>query len=314
MVNQPSFNPNDRHSLTPAAMRNRAVTDVFEPGSTLKPLAMCAVLEAGKVTPETRVETGPGRLRVGRHWVRDVHNYGSLTVTSVITKSSNVGISKLALELAPKYMWEVYRRFGLGRLTGVRFPGEVSGQLPGYNGWSPFEQATHAFGYGVSMTALQLAAAYIVLADEGVYLPVSLVKQDHPPAGERVISAATALAVRRMMETVVSPQGTAEKAAVLGYRVAGKTGTVKKAVAGGYSAHSYVAVFAGIIPASRPRLVMVVMIDEPQGRAYYGGLVAAPVFSRVMEGAMRMLNVPPDAEPASPGIPPTRLAQMEARR
>jgi len=311
MVNQPSFNPNDRAHLTPAAMRNRAVTDLFEPGSTLKPLAVAAVLEAGKATPDTPVDTRPGHLMVGRHSVRDIHSYGLLTVTSVLTKSSNVGVTKLALELEPEYMWGIYRHFGIGQATGVRFPGEVTGVLPHFSGWSPFEQATHSFGYGLSMTALQLASAYAVLAADGVHRSASLIKREQAPAGEQLLSAATARAVRRMLETVISDQGTAKRAAVAGYRVAGKTGTVKKAVAGGYAQHRYLSVFAGIIPASDPRLVMVVMIDEPQGKDYYGGVVAAPVFAEVMLGAMRMLNVPPDGE-AEAGL--IRLARAEGRR
>jgi cell division protein FtsI (penicillin-binding protein 3) len=311
MVNQPSFNPNDRKKLTPAVMRNRAITDLFEPGSTLKPLAVAAVLEAGKATPDTPVDTHPGYLRVGHHLVRDIHSYGLLTVTSVLTKSSNVGVTKLALELEPAYMWRVYDRFGIGHMTEVRFPGEVAGLLPPASSWSSFEQATHAFGYGLSMSALQLATAYAVLAADGVHRPVSLLKVDQAPQGERVVSAATARAVRRMLETVISNKGTAKRAAVEGYRVAGKTGTVKKAVAGGYAQHRYLSMFAGMIPASRPRLVMVVMIDEPQGKDYYGGVVAAPVFAAVMVGAMRLFNVAPDGELMETS--PPRLARVEGR-
>jgi cell division protein FtsI (penicillin-binding protein 3) len=314
MVNQPSYNPNDRSSIRPAALRNRSVTDVFEPGSTMKPLAIAAVLEAGKAAPETPVDTSPGYLPVGRHLVRDHRNYGLLTVTSVLTKSSNVGVTKLTLELQPEELWRGFQRLGLGQRTGSQFRGEVAGQLPYFDGWSRFEQATHSFGYGLSVTVLQLARAYCALAADGVLRPVALLKLERVPEGERVMRAATARAVRRMMETVVSAEGTAPQAAVEGYRVAGKTGTVKKTEAGGYSKDRYQAVFAGMIPASRPRLVMAVMIDEPRGEAYYGGLVAAPVFSRVMTGAMRLLNVAPDGLQPPGSRSDLRVARAEAAR
>lgn len=310
MVNQPAYNPNDRRTVRAARLRNRAVTDVFEPGSTMKPLALAAVLEAGKAAPHTPVETHPGYMKVGRHLVKDHRNYGLLDVTGVLTKSSNVGVSKLALKLEPEYLWRSFGRLGLGRPTDSNFPGEVAGQLPYHDGWSRFEQATHSFGYGLSVTALQLAQAYAILASDGIHRPVSLLKLDASPAGERIFTADTAKALRRMMETVVSAEGTAQRAMVEGYRVAGKTGTVKKSVAGGYAKKRYQAVFAGMIPAARPRLVMVVMIDEPRGKEYYGGLVAAPVFSRVMSGAMRLLNVPPDTE----SLPPARLVHTEVLR
>jgi len=310
MVNQPAYNPNDRKTMRVSRLRNRAVTDVFEPGSTMKPLALAAVLEAGKATPRTPVDTAPGYLSVGRNRVKDHRNYGLLDVTGVLTKSSNVGVSKLALELEPEQLWSAFDRLGLGQPTASRFPGEVAGQLPHFSGWGQFEQATHAFGYGLSVTVLQLAQAHGVLAADGLRRPVSLLKLDASPTGERVFKAETARALRLMMETVVSNEGTARRAAVAGYRVAGKTGTVKKSEAGGYSKDRYQAVFVGMLPATRPRLVMAVMIDEPRGGDYYGGLVAAPVFSRVMTGAMRMLNVAPDG----PLPENTRMAALEADR
>jgi cell division protein FtsI (penicillin-binding protein 3) len=313
MVNQPSYNPNDRASIRPANLRNRAVTDVFEPGSTMKPLAVAAVLEAGKATPETPVDTAPGYWPVGRNIVRDHRNYGLLTVTSVLTKSSNIGVSKLALELEPESLWRSFQTLGLGQPTDSHFRGEVTGQLPYFDGWSRFEQATHSFGYGLTVTALQLARAYAVIANDGLRLPVSLLRLEQPPQGERVLRPETARAVRSMLETVVSRAGTAPEAAVEGYRVAGKTGTARKVVNGAYSRDRYRAVFAGMIPASRPRLVMAVMVDEPQGKVYYGGLVAAPVFARVMAGAMRLLNVAPDAAPATPATGP-KVAAREAGR
>jgi cell division protein FtsI (penicillin-binding protein 3) len=220
-----------------------------------------------------------------------------------------VGVSKLALELEPEFLWQAFGALGLGEPTQSHFPGEAVGQLPHFDGWSRFEQATHAFGYGLSVTALQLAKAYAVLAADGVRRPVSLLKLESAPDGQRVMQARSARAVRQMLETVVSDDGTAKRAAVPGYRVAGKTGTVRKSIAGGYADDRYHALFAGMIPATRPRLVMAVMLDEPRGKEYYGGLVAAPVFSRVMTGAMRLLNVPPDA----PTAPDTRLARLGAK-
>lgn len=209
MVNQPSFNPNDRSTLVPAAMRNRAIIDLFEPGSTLKPLAVAASLEAGRCTPRTPVDTRPGHMRVGKYMVRDIHSYGLMTVTSVLTKSSNVGVTKLALALSPEYNWRIYDRLGIGHRTELNFPGEVAGYLPHYSGWSAFEQATHSFGYGLSMTALQLASAYAILAADGMRNPISMLKLDKPPVGERVLKVSTAKAVRMMLETVISDQGTA---------------------------------------------------------------------------------------------------------
>jgi cell division protein FtsI (penicillin-binding protein 3) len=310
MVNQPAYNPNGRIDGQGSTRRNRALTDVFEPGSTVKPLVMAAALEAGMVGPATPIDTSPGTLRVGRNTVRDVRNYGRLDATGVITKSSNVGVVKLALGMDRAVLWQLYDRIGFGHSTGSAFPGEVSGRLPHFGRWSNFEHATLAFGYGLNATSLQLAQAYAVLAADGVKRPVSLLRREGPPPeGEQVLSAATARTVRDMMETVVSAKGTAREAAVEGYRVAGKTGTAKKAVAGGYAAKRYQAVFAGMAPVERPRFVMVVMVDEPGGKHYYGGKVAAPVFARVMQGALRLYNVPPD-DPAGTLL----LAGAEARR
>lgn len=298
MVNQPGYNPNALSAADSDRRRNRCVTDVMEPGSTLKPFVVAAALERGLVSPETRIETAPGFYRVGHNLVRDVHDYGNLDVTGVITKSSNVGSVKIAQMMDYADLWQTYDELGFGHPTGLAFPGEVSGTLRHYSTWRAFEHATLAFGYGVSVTALQLAQAYAVLAADGLKRPPTLIRRDPSQAGAvpatRVLSAETARAVRAMMETVVSERGTARRAAIAGYRVAGKTGTAKKAGVGGYVGQRYQAVFAGMAPASRPRLVMVVMIDEPRGKSYYGGLVAAPVFQRVMEGALRLFNVPPD--------------------
>ena len=294
MVNQPTYNPNAKLSRRDKARRNRALTDVMEPGSTVKPFVVAAALEAGLIGPNTPIDTSPGFLRIGREQVRDIRNYGLLDTTGVITKSSNVGAVKLARHLHKAALWQLYDRLGFGHSTRVGFPGETSGHLRHFQDWRAFEQATLAFGYGLSVTALQLAQAYGVLAADGVERPVSLLERHEHPAEKRIFSTATARQVRAMMETVVSPRGTARLAAIKGYRVAGKTGTAKKIGKKGYSSRHYQAVFAGMVPASRPRFVMVVMVDDPQGEHYYGGRVAAPVFAKVMEGALRLFNVPPD--------------------
>jgi len=293
MVNQPAYNPNGKLSGAGSTRRNRAMTDVMEPGSTVKPFVVAAALEARVIGPETQISTTPGTLTVGRNRVKDVHNYGLLTTTRVLTKSSNVGAVKIAQRMDKATLWRFYDSLGFGRPTDSHFPGEVAGRLRNYKDWSLFEHATHAFGYGLSVTSLQLAQAYTVLAGDGVRRPVSLLKRDKVPDGERVLSEETVRRVRAMLETVVSSEGTAREAAIEGYRVAGKTGTAKKAVGGGYS-RFYQSVFAGMAPASNPRFVMVVMVDEPKGKYYYGGKVAAPVFAKVMQGALRLFNVPPD--------------------
>lgn len=295
MVNQPAYNPNGSKRGKAGRFRNRAVTDVFEPGSTMKPFTIAAALESGVYRPDTLIDTTPGVFRVGRYPVKDVRNYGMIDVATVIKKSSNVGVSKIALSLPKESIWDLFSQLGFGQPTYTSFPGEVGGQLPPYQRWVKIDQATLAFGYGLSVTSLQLAGAYAVIAADGIKRPLTLVKRDGPADEKRVMSAATAKAVRKMMEAVVSDQGTAPRAAVAGYRVAGKTGTVKKSISGGYSDDRYTAVFAGIAPASAPRLAMVVMIDEPSAGKYYGGQVAAPVFSRVMAGSLRLLNVTPDA-------------------
>lgn len=297
LVNQPSYNPNNRRRLRTDRLRNRAVTDLFEPGSALKPFVIAAALESGRYRPTTRIETAPGLFQVGVHTVRDVHNYGTLDLTGVIRKSSNVAAAKIALDLEPADLWAVLKEAGFGVSTGSGFPGEADGFLADWRRWRDIERATLAFGYGMSTTPLQLAQAYSVFANDGYRVPVSLLRRDQAPEPRAVMPAAVAREVRRMMETVVHRGGTAPAAAVSGYRVAGKTGTVRKSVAGGYAEDRYVSVFAGMAPASRPRLVMVVVVNEPRNGEYYGGKVAAPVFSRVMAGALRLLNIPPDDMP-----------------
>ncbi|MCF6355335.1 MAG: hypothetical protein L3J26_09625 [Candidatus Polarisedimenticolaceae bacterium] len=301
MVNQPSYNPNGSRDSRGGVLRNRALIDVFEPGSTMKPFAVTAAMELGRITPSTLIDTRPGTLRVGRAMVKDHHNYGVLDVAGVIRKSSNVGVSKIALDLSQEELWKAYSRLGFGQASSVSFPGESAGQLASYRRWAKIDQATLSFGYGISVTPLQLAQAYSVLAADGVLYPVSLLRQGQPPEGRRVMSRATAVAMRGMLESVVSTEGTAPAAAVARYRVAGKTGTVKKSIAGGYAEDRYLAVFAGLAPVSNPRLAMVVMLNEPSAGEFYGGQVAAPVFSKIMAGALRLLNIAPDAL-ETPGV------------
>ena len=297
MVNQPSFNPNSRRGLRSSEYRNRAVTDLFEPGSTVKPFTVASGLKSGKFTPSTIIDTRPGTLRVSGHTIRDFRDYGQISVSTLIQKSSNVAASKIALALKPEQLWQDFSAFGLAEPTGAYFPGEAMGHLPDPQKWRKLDRATLAYGYGVASSALQLARGYMVLANGGILRPVSFVKVDQPPQGRRVFSQDDMKQVLTMMERVVQSGGTAQKAAVENYTVAGKTGTVKKAAAGGYADKQYLSLFAGVIPAKNPRLAMVVMVDDPQGKEYYGGLVAAPVFSEVMTGAMRLLNIAPDDLP-----------------
>ena len=299
MVNQPSFNVNDRKQLKPQAIRNRAVTDVFEPGSTMKPLTIAAALESGRWKPYYKVETAPGYMKVKGNMIRDHKNYGDLDVGGVLEKSSNVGISKIALAMDAEQQWSMYQKLGFGMTTGSGFPGEAGGQLSVDALNNDFERASLAFGYGMSVTPLQLAHAYSAIAADGMLRPVNFLLDEEADDnkavdGERVMSAETAQAVRKMMQRVVSDKGTAKRASVANYSVAGKTGTVHKFVAGGYAEDRYLSIFAGMIPADKPELVMVVMIDEPRNGEYFGGLVAAPVFSQVMSGAMRLLDIAPD--------------------
>jgi len=293
MVNEPGFNPNNRASLRSSVFRNRAVTDVFEPGSTVKPFTVAAALESGKFFPHTMIDTTPGQLAVGRSTIRDTHNYGLLTVAQVIEKSSNVGAARIALALNGRGLREMFTKAGFGTATGISLPGEVTGRMnPPSN--VPIEIATLGYGYGISVTPLQLARAYSVLANGGRVIPVSLLRRDVLPEGEQVMSEQTARQVRGMLEQAVSLDGTGTAAQVAYYRVGGKTGTAHKLVNGEYAKNSYIASFAGFAPASNPRLVMIITVDEPQGSAYFGGQVAAPVFSKVMAGALRLLNIPPD--------------------
>ncbi len=298
MVNLPGYNPNAREDSGAAARRNRAVTDLFEPGSTFKSFIVAAALETGKVSPDTVIETWPGTLQVAGHTVRDVRNFGTLTTTGLLTKSSNVAAVKLALDMPAEHIHDVLRRFGFGEATGIGFPGEAAGVLPEPRSWGTLPKATIAFGYGISVTPLQLAQAYAALGNGGRLMPPSFLK-DPPTQGRDVIDPGIASQMVRMLETVTGPEGTARRAAISGYRVAGKSGTSRKAGSGGYD-RRYVSLFAGLVPASNPRFSVVVMIDDPNSRdaagnlVYYGGAVAAPVFENIMEGALRLMDVAPD--------------------
>jgi len=298
IVNQPTYNPNDRAQYSAERYRNRAITDIFEPGSSIKPLIVAAALESGEYRPSSVIDTAPGYVVVGLKKIEDSHNLGRISLTTILARSSNVGVTKLAMTLEPDQLWNTMKRFGLGSLTSSGFPGESAGLLTHYNHWRPISQATLAYGYGVSVTPLQLAHAYSVLGSDGIMRPISLIAKDGPVEGNRILSVATASAVRRMLEEVVRPGGTGTKAAVAGYRIAGKTGTAWKFAAGGYSQDKYISIFAGLAPASAPRLATVVVIDEPGGELYYGSDVAAPVFADVMSESLRLLAVPPDAMPA----------------
>jgi cell division protein FtsI (penicillin-binding protein 3) len=295
LANLPSYNPNNRAKLTGGQIRNRAVTDAFEPGSTLKPFTVALALEAGRVAPTTTIQTAPGSLTIGPATIRDAHPVSALTVEQVIQKSSNVGAAKIALALPAEHIWEMFDGIGLGAAPQLGFPGEAVGKVRPYKTWRPIEQATMSYGHGISVSLVQLARAYTVFAREGDLVPLSLVKVDAPPAGKPLISAKTAASVRHMLELAVEPGGTAPRARIMGYRVAGKTGTAHKQESGGYAPDKYHSSFAGFAPASRPRLVIAVMIDEPSAGQYYGGQVAAPVFAQVMAGALRILGVAPDA-------------------
>lgn len=299
MVNQPSFNPNNRSGLKTSDYRNRAVTDLFEPGSTVKPFTVSSGLKSGKFTTKTIIDTRPGLLRVSGHTIKDFRDYGKINISTLIQKSSNVGASKIALALDPEDLWHDFAAFGLSEETGAYFPGEAIGHLPDLQSWRTLDRATLAYGYGLATSTLQLARGYMVLANGGILRPVSFVKTEEIAKGKRVYSSDVMKQVLTMMEGVVKSGGTAQQAAVVNYTVAGKTGTVKKAAGGGYAEDSYLSLFAGVIPASKPRLAMVVIVDDPQGDEYYGGLVAAPVFSEVMTGAMRLLNIAPDDLPMS---------------
>lgn len=297
MTNQPAYNPNDRARVRADGLRNRALTDLFEPGSTMKPLAVMAALETGRFKAHSVIDTSPGHIRVGRKTLLDPVNYGKLDLSMVIAKSSQVGMTKLALDLEPETVRNMYARLGLGQAVGTGFPGEAVGQLPSYRNWKPIQRATYAFGYGLNLTPLQLAQAYSVLATGGLKRQASLLRVDQAGPSERVIDKQLADTVVDMLRRAVSVEGTATRAQISSYPVAGKTGTVHKVGPGGYQDNKYIASFVGMAPADNPRIVAVAMIDEPSDTQYFGGQVAAPLFSRVAEGALRLLQVPPLLDP-----------------
>jgi cell division protein FtsI (penicillin-binding protein 3) len=295
MVNQPSFNPNDRSKLFQGSVRNRAITDLMEPGSTVKPFTVLAALESGQFSVQSRIDTNPGYLKVDYKTFVDPSNYGELTLAEVLTKSSQVGTTKVALALDPESTRDLFQRVGFGEVVGTGFPGETLGSLPAYKKWHPVTQATFAFGYGLSVSSLQLARAYAVLANDGLRKEISMVALNSEPEGLRVINAATTKKVRHMLLAASSHKGTGRRAMIDGYSVGGKTGTMHKVkVDGGYDDNRYMAVFAGLSPISIPRLATVVVIDEPRQGDYFGGLVAAPVFSEITGNALRLMQVTPD--------------------
>ncbi len=294
MANVPTYNPNNPVNIQ-GKSRNRAITDVFEPGSTMKTITAAAALESGKYQPDTKIQTAPGYMSIGPATIHDAHPHGVLSVAEVIQKSSNVGAAKMALSLDRQYMWGVFNMMGFGTKTHIGFPGEAAGRLRDHKTWRPIEQATMSYGHGISVTLLQMARSYTVFANDGELKPVSLLKLKEAPVGTQVFSANTAKYVKDMLEMVVLPGGTALRAQVPGYRVAGKSGTTHKLGERGYEKSKYVGSFVGMAPASNPRLIMAVMIDDPSSGEYYGGTVAAPVFSAVMADALRMLAIPQDA-------------------
>jgi cell division protein FtsI (penicillin-binding protein 3) len=308
MVNLPTYNPNNPVNIK-GKTRNRAITDMFEPGSTMKAVTASAAMQFGDYKPDTKIQTAPGHMSIGPATIHDSHAHGVLTVAQVIQKSSNVGAAKMALSLKREELWSTFNQLGFGSRANIGFPGESSGILRGYKSWRPIEQATMSFGHGISVTLLQLARSYTVFANEGELKPVSLIKLTESPVGHQVFSAQVANDVKDMLEMVIQPGGTALRAQVAGYRIAGKTGTAHKLGSKGYEPDKYVASFVGIAPASNPRLIMAVMIDEPsiENDQYYGGVSAAPVFAAVMADALRMLAVPQDSPNTNVVIPPESI-------
>ncbi len=295
LANLPSYDPNQRARLQGAQLRNRVITDLFEPGSVMKPVTIALALESGLVRPESKFQTAPGRLTIGSATITDAHEHGLLSVAEIIQKSSNVGTAKIALQMEPKAMWEFYTGLGFGQVPKIGFPGATPGRVRPYANWRPIEQATMSYGYGLSVSLAQIARAYTIFARDGDLVPLSMSKLQTPPQGVRVISPKTAASVRAMLEMAAGPGGTAPKAQVVGYRVAGKTGTARKQERGHYMDGKYIGSFVGFAPASNPRVIVAVMIDEPSGGKFYGGDVAAPAYSAITGAALRLLNITPDA-------------------
>jgi cell division protein FtsI (penicillin-binding protein 3) len=296
LANYPSFTPGDRRNLTGAQLRNRALTDTFEPGSTMKPFIAALAMDSGRVTANTAINTSPGWMVVTGSTIRDSHRHDVLTVAEVIQKSSNVGTVKMAMQMPAREMWEMFTEIGLGQRPQLHFPGVVTGRLRPYKTWRPIEQATMSYGYGLSASLFQLARAYTVFARDGELIPVSLVKNPEPAGGIRVFTPQTAQAVRKMLQMAAGPGGTAPKAQTIGYSVGGKTGTARKQEGNGYADKKYRAWFVGLAPVDKPRIVVAVMVDEPGNGKFYGGDVAAPVFSEVVQQTLRMMGVQPDVD------------------
>jgi cell division protein FtsI (penicillin-binding protein 3) len=294
LVNLPTYNPNDRSVLTGAQLRNRVITDTFEPGSTMKPFPVALALDTGRVKPDTLIETAPGHMTIGSATIHDAHKQGTLTVAGVIQKSSNIGTAKMALQIPPKEMWEMFASLGFGQQPNIGFPGAVAGRMRNYKTWKPIEQATMSYGHGMSVSLLQIARAYMIFARRGDMIPLTFQQSTATPVGTRIISEETAMKMREMLESVTQPGGTATQARVPGYRVAGKTGTAHKIEHGKY-VNKYIGDFVGFAPVSNPRIIVAVMIDEPSGGVYYGGSVAGPVFAAITANVLRSMNVVPDS-------------------
>ena len=294
LTNYPSYVPDKRQNLTGEQLRNRALTDTFEPGSTMKPITAAMALEAGRIKPQTLIETGPGRFSIGGFTITDTHNYGTLTVEGVIQKSSNVGALKIAQKMTPHEMWDVYTALGYGQKPQLQFPGAVAGRLRPWKTWRPVEQATMSYGYGLSASLFQMARSYTAFAHDGQIIPATMLKSADPAVGTQIFSAEHAAAVRKMLQMAAGPGGTGQKAQTLGYSVGGKSGTAHKQVGKGYASNKYRAWFTGMAPIDKPRIIVAVMIDEPSAGQYFGGLVAAPVFSEVVQQTLRMMGVQPD--------------------
>ena len=294
LANYPSYIPDKRSNLSGEQLRNRAVTDTFEPGSTMKPITVAIALEAGRVTPQTLIETGPGRFTMGGFTIRDTHDYGTLTVEGVIQKSSNVGALKIAQKLSPKEMWDTYTALGYGQKPQIKFPGVVTGRVRPWKTWRPIEQATMSYGYGLSASLFQMAHSYTAFAHDGRIIPLTMLKSTEPAVGVRVFSPDTAHSVRRMLQMAAAPGGTGQLAQTVGYSVGGKSGTARKQAGKGYAANKYRAWFTGMAPIETPRIIVAVMIDEPSTGQYFGGVVAAPVFSETVQQTLRMMGLPPD--------------------
>lgn len=303
LANMPTYNPNNRTLLTGAQLRNRVLTDTFEPGSIMKPFTVALALESNRVTPNTTVQTAPGKITIGTATIGDAHPHGLLTVAQIIEKSSNVGTAKLALQMQPEEMWNMFTTVGFGQQPKFGFPGAVAGRVRPFKSWRPIEQATMSYGHGISVSLIQMARSYMIFARDGDIIPLSFQKLDTLPVGQHVVSEKTAHAMRAMLELAAGPGGTAPKAQVPGYRVGGKTGTAYKLTGGQYDHKKYIASFVGFAPASDPRIIVAVMIDEPSNGQHYGGDVAAPIFSSVAANALRAMNVAPDSSVTNITIP-----------